>query len=72
MNVHEGNAMSWVNVAKNEVVNNVTTQVTSHGRTLSSEEMQEREKRCMNFVVRGFPEPKIESILSLNAVVTNF
>ena len=41
VNVHEGNAMSWVNVAKNEVVNNATTQVTSHGRNLHNEKMKE-------------------------------
>ena len=44
MNVHEGNAMSWVNVAKNEIVNNATTQVTSHGRNLHNEEMKEMQE----------------------------
>ena len=46
MNVHEGNAMYWVNVAKNEVVNNAITQVTSHGRNLHSEKFKEMQERA--------------------------
>ncbi|MCO5578197.1 hypothetical protein L7F22_032035 [Adiantum nelumboides] len=75
MYVHEGNAMSWVNVAKNEDVHNVGTHGIGHGRNLGNQEMQEvqeREKRCMNIVVRGLIEPETESVLSLNIAVTDF
>lgn len=75
MYVHENNAMSWANVVKSENENVLNAPVVAMRNAEMNahevQEMQEREKRSMNIVVRGLPEPDTESALSLNIAVTD-
>ncbi|MCO5573784.1 hypothetical protein L7F22_027558 [Adiantum nelumboides] len=68
---------SWAHVVETEVTNTPTcttrTNVTEHViKTVDMAEHNDRTKRSMNISLRGLPEPENETILTLNANMSDF